>query len=342
MSYEVKTGILAILAIALSLWGIKYIQGTNMFNKTKTLYAYFDDAGGVEVGTPVQISGVTVGSVANKELGVEDKRVRLTLVLERTEVPLPKDAKAVLASTSMLGDMAILLEYDAPCNGSNCAEEGDVLTGKVRLILETMLGDGGIAAQMEEIKNGMRGIIDTLNSALLSEESTGPLAESVRDMQQTMYNLKASTGQLNTMLQRTSPQLERSLANVADLTATLEEQRGNIASILVNADSLSQQMVDANLGEAVDSAKKTLAQLNEAITAAKSALGGVDELVGQIKQGDGTLGLLIQDQELYHNLSALTYSLDSLMADFQDKPYRYMPLKSRRKVQKYDAQDGKQ
>jgi phospholipid/cholesterol/gamma-HCH transport system substrate-binding protein len=154
-----------------------------------------------------------------------------------------------------------------------------------------------------------------------------------------MANLKEATGRVNLMLQRSSPALEASLSNMAALTNTLEEQKASIANIIANTDSLSQQMVDAHLDEAVKQAKATITELNAALVTAKSALGGVDELVTQLKAGEGTLGMLLQDDALYTNLNALSFSLDSLMIDIQEKPYRYVPLKSRRKVEKYDRQD---
>ena len=49
---------------------------------------------------------------------------------------------------------------------------------------------------------------------------------------------------------------------------------------------------------------------------------------------------MLKDEELYNNLNDMSKRIDSLVNDFKLKPYRYMPLKSRRKVQKYDAQDG--
>lgn len=338
MSPELRTGILALVAVGLSLWGIKYIQGSNILSSSQTFYAYYDDVTGVQIGTPVQVSGVSVGSVSARDLSVEDRRVRLTFTLER-EVPLPKDTRAVLATVSLLGDMAVIMDYDQPCSGANCAEAGDTFVGRTQGTVEAMLGEGGLTTYIDQLKTGLLEAIDSLNKGLLSEDSEGPLAESVRDLRGTMKNLNAATGRVNLMLQRSSPALESTLSNISQLTATLEEQKQAIAGIISNTDSLSQQMVDARLDEAVSEAKATLSKLNETLVTADSALGGVDELVGQLQAGEGTLGMLLQDEELYSNLNALSFSLDSLMVDFQERPYRYVPLKSRRKVERYDRRD---
>ncbi|MEO0873390.1 MAG: hypothetical protein AAFY48_02190, partial [Bacteroidota bacterium] len=212
--------------------------------------------------------------------------------------------------------------------------------GVTRGIVESMLGDGGLGSYIEQLRAGLLEAVDSLNKGLLDENSKGPLAETVRDLQGTMSNLNAATGRMNVMLQRSSPALESTLANIAQLTETLEGQRQAIAGIISNTDTLSQQMVDARLDEAVTEAKATLAKLNETLGTANTALGGVDELVGQLQAGEGTLGMLLQDEELYTNLNALSYSLDSLVSDFQGRPYRYVPLKGRRKVERYDRKDS--
>lgn len=339
MSHEVRIGILAIVAIALSLWGIKYIQGSNVLSKSTTYYAFYDDVSGVQVGTPIQISGVTVGSVSARELDTQERRVKLTFTLDE-EVPLPKDTRAILATKSFLGDMAIVFDYDKTCSGANCAEDGDVFVGVTQGMVESMLGEGGLESYIAQLQEGLQESIDSLTNGLVGEDSTGPLAESVRDLRATMGNLKSATGRVDLMLQRSSPELEKTLNNIAQLTTTLDQQKASIANIISNTDSLSQQMVDARLDEAVNQAKATLAELDQTLVAAKSAMTGIDELVGQLKAGEGTLGLLLQDETLYRNLNALSYSLDSLSADLQERPYRYIPLKSRRKVERYDRQDA--
>lgn len=339
MSNEVRIGLLALVAIGLSLWGIKFIQGTNIFSKNETFYAYYDNVAGVQVGTPVQISGINVGSVSSLDLGIEDKRVKLSFTLER-KVPMPKSTKAKLMQVSLLGDMAIVLDYDQPCAGANCAVDGDELAGVSLGMVESILGEGGLETYVEQLTGGLGGVIDSLNATLLGEGSTGPIAETARNLQGTMANLNAATGRMNTLLQRTAPSLEQSLGNISQLTSTLEQQRQHIAGVLANADTLSQQIVDAQLDDAIAQVKGTVAELSKTLESANTAMTGLNGVVGKIEAGEGSLGMLVQDEALYRNLNALSYSLDSLASDMQDRPYRYIPLKSRRRVQRYDRKDG--
>jgi phospholipid/cholesterol/gamma-HCH transport system substrate-binding protein len=206
-------------------------------------------------------------------------------------------------------------------------------------MVESILGEGGLDTYMKELTGSLNRVVDSLNQKMLGEDSEGPLAESARGIQATVENLKQATGRMNLLLQRSAPALESTLANIDQLTETLEQQRESIAGILNNADSLSNQLVEAQLDEAIEGVKATIDQLNKTLAGADTAVAGLNQVMGKIENGEGTLGMLVQDETLYRNLNALTYSLDSLTTDLQERPYRYLPLKSRNRVKRYDRKD---
>jgi phospholipid/cholesterol/gamma-HCH transport system substrate-binding protein len=43
-----------------------------------------------------------------------------------------------------------------------------------------------------------------------------------------------------------------------------------------------------------------------------------------VNKGEGTLGLLVTDKELYTNLTKSTANLESLLADLEANPKRYV------------------
>jgi len=339
MSKEVRIGLLALVAVAVSLWGIKFIQGSNILQRSDVYHVYFNEVGGIQIGTSVKISGVTVGSVSAIELNLDDRRVRLDIAMNRS-VPLPKNTLAVLATTGVMGDKAIILQYDQPCNGDNCAQSGDTLKGQYQGLVESMVGEGGVEGYIGEFKKALLEITDTLNNTLLGDDSQSPIASTARDLQSTMANMKLASSRFNSLLQRTAPSMEQSLNNIGQLTQTLESQRQHIADVIANADSLSQQMVDGQLDEAIVKIKSTIDKLDQTMATANTTLASVSTVMDKVQKGEGSLGKLVQDEALYNNLNALSFSMDSLMVDFQDKPYRYMPLKSRRRVKKFDRQDN--
>lgn len=342
MANEVKIGILALLAIGLSFWGYRFIQGTNILTRSNEFYAFYDNVGGLQIGTPVQISGVTIGAVSAIDLSLETRMVRLTLNLNKG-ISVPKDSRAVIVSTSFLGGQAIYLEYDKPCtSGVDCAVSGDTLKALKRGMLDSTLGEGAIDGYVNQLTTGLNGTLDTLNELLLGEDSQSPVAYSARDLQAMLASLKSASAQLDALVRRMGPDLTGSVSDIHKLTATLAAQRTNLSSIIANADSLTDQLVRADLQKTVSSINTTLAGLEKTLGGADETLTGLNQVVGKLQQGEGTLGKLLTDDKLYHQLSTMTFQVDSLSQDVQDRPYRYIPFKSRRRVQRYDRQDGGQ
>ena len=73
-----------------------------------TLYATFDDIGGLKERAPVSVSGVKVGQVTGVELD-DMMRAKVTLDLTPT-LELPVDSTASIRTTGILGDQFIALE----------------------------------------------------------------------------------------------------------------------------------------------------------------------------------------------------------------------------------------
>jgi phospholipid/cholesterol/gamma-HCH transport system substrate-binding protein len=86
---------------------------------------------------------------------------------------------------------------------------------------------------------------------------------------------------------------------------------------------------------------QTLAGLKTTLTKADQALGAVEGMMTDVKSGKGSLGKLLSSDSLYNNIDRLSASADSLASDLQKRPYRYIPLKGRKRVVRYDKLDAK-
>lgn len=341
MSNEVKVGLLAVAAIVLSIWGFKFIKGKNMLVQSNTYKVYYPNVDRMMVGTLVVINGVEVGSVGSVGLLNDDKRtVEVILDLKR-EVRIPKDTRAVIISTGFMGGKAVVLEYSKACTGPDCAVSGDTLQGELRGLVGSMLTGEQLTGYIDILKSGLEEIIDTLNSQLLTNPES-PLGKSVANLDATLANLKSATGQLDGLLRSSSGSINGTLGNLNAITGNLKKNNDKINSILGNADSLSSQLVAADLEKTLREINQTIAGLRTTLQSADKAITGVSDVAGRIKEGEGSLGKLMADDELYNNIKSLSERADSLVTDIQERPYRYMPLKSRRKVKRYDEQDAEQ
>lgn len=341
MSNELKVALLAIAALLLSFWGYKFILGNNLLEKSNNFEVLFDSVNGVQVGTAVKIHGVSVGSVTEVTLQNDDKQQVLVELILSADYRIPKNAVAVIVPDGFMGGNNVELEYSSPCTGTDCAESGARLDGATRGLLGSMLGTEDLGEYMKEVSKALNSVVDTLNRRLLSDDSNSPLARTIRNLEGTTANLQLTTGRMDALLRRSSGAIEGNLANLNALTSELNNQKQAIGHIIANADSLSSQLVEADL-------RKTMAQVNETITglqatlsSANQALGGVSTAMNKITAGEGTIGKLLGDEQLYYELKDMSASIDSLVNDLQQRPYRYVPLKGRNRVKKYDRKDAK-
>ena len=62
ISREVKTGLLAVVAIGLLIFGYSFLKGNNLLNNDRTYYAIYDNVEGLSPGSSVTINGLAVGN----------------------------------------------------------------------------------------------------------------------------------------------------------------------------------------------------------------------------------------------------------------------------------------
>ena len=127
----VLIGLLSIVYLSVNLGGLSYTGSGGL-----TLYAAFDEVGGLRVRSAVAIGGVKVGQV--KAVDLDDvMRARVTLDLD-AGLELPTDTSAGIRTSGLLGDQFIALEPGAE---EDLLQPGDEIAfTESAMILERLIG----------------------------------------------------------------------------------------------------------------------------------------------------------------------------------------------------------
>lgn len=153
----VLAGLAAIAYLSFSVGGLSYTGPGGL-----TVFAAFDQTGGVKPRAPVVIAGVKVGQVSSIELD-DNYRARITLDIDQ-RLHLPTDTTASIMTAGILGDRYVSLQVGGE---SQFLKPGDEITfTESAVILERLIGklihntdvgasgDGGNSAKPETTPEG--------------------------------------------------------------------------------------------------------------------------------------------------------------------------------------------
>ncbi len=297
LSKEIKIGIVAIIVLAISVWGFNFLKGTNILKPTDEYYIIFDRVDGLIESGNVMYQGYKVGNITslyfdNKGSG----KFRVKIVLEeRINIPLNSIVKIKqvnpLASTS---DLEIIFS-----NNTQFHHSGDTLSSGVDVGLTDIVS--GLVPQLQRA-------IGSLDTILLSVNSVFTPIEQDK-FRKSISNLEATLSSLNKSL-AADGSLGKSFDNLESITGTLRDNNENISSTLGNLSGITAALDSADL-------EYTLLKLDSTLASLYNTLSKIDE-------GEGTIGMLVNDTSLYVNLDSTAYHLNLLLKDLQENPKRYV------------------
>jgi len=349
MSNEVKIGIFATIVIAFFVWGYKFLEGKNLLSPEKLVYARYQNIEQLAISSPVFMNGFQVGTVTDIRIDENDIREIIVQMSIRKEVKVPKSSTAVIISPSLIAGKAISLEWEGGCDGPTCAGSGDFIKGRNQGFLEAYIGTDDLTEYTSQLSTELGKGIDTLNARINDEDPNNKLGQTMRDLQQSMANLQAATDQFNRLITSSSSELKGTLSNLNSITGNVSDNNQQITELLENAAAFSASLKKLDLDRSVANANTAMERmssvadtLSQTLSTTDQTMQGMNEMISNINNGEGTLGKLMSDDTLYFSLARTSQAVELFLQDFQDHPYRYVPLKSRRKVKKYDKKDAKE
>lgn len=291
---EVKIAIVAIVGIAVLFFGLHFLKGMPIFSTDNVYYAMFKNIDGLSASNPIYADGYKVGTVKSIIYDYQKSGNVLVEFQVDDDLRVPKGSSAEIDS-DIMGNikMNILLAN----NPRERVEPGDTIQGNL---------NAGLMGTVQQLVPTIAALLPKVDSILTSVNSL--LADPA---------LKASLHNIETMSTNLA-------ATSADLNKLMAQANRKVPGILSKADYAMEKA-----GSTLDNTDKltaNLAQLDIAQTMAKvnHTLDNVENVTRQLNSKNGTLGLLMNDKELYHNLNGTMRSADSLLIDLKAHPKRYV------------------
>ncbi|MEM1258741.1 MAG: MlaD family protein [Bacteroidota bacterium] len=304
LSREVKTGILVLLGILAVIMGFSYLKSSSIFDSSRTFYAVYDHVGGLRSGTQVSLNGLVVGNVSSIRFKDSSGKLMVTFMVNN-DFEFSKNSKVELYDTGIIGGkgLQIIPAFDTAPN----AQSGDTLQTTTKPGLTELVQQNLTPLQMslESTVSDADTLLTNINS-ILDTRTKRELQQTISGLNQLVNTFQGSASKLNALLEANGEQLDSTLKNVNTITS--------------NFSKISDSLVNAGLGQTLTDLQTTVASLNH--------------VLGKVEKGEGTLGKMANDEELYNNLAEVSRELDLLLQDFRLNPKRYVNVSVFGKKQK--------
>lgn len=285
MKKEFTIGIAAIAALLILFIGINYLKGINMFKSESYYYVDYTNVNGLALSSPVYTNGFKVGLVRDIQYNF-NKPGHIIVGIEMDDnIKIPQGSKAELI-TEMLGTvkMNLIMNYDE----ENTIAPGDTIEG---------YANNGIMAKAEE--------------------------ELLPQMEKMMPKLDSILSSLNKIL--ADPALGNTIKNAEKLTASLSQTSNHLEKLMSNdIPALTSNVTTITEDLKVISGNLKGIDYAETFNKIDQTLKNVYALTDKLNNKDNTIGLLLNDPELYNNLNATSANAASLLKDLQEHPKRYV------------------
>jgi phospholipid/cholesterol/gamma-HCH transport system substrate-binding protein len=291
---EIKTAILVIASILLFIWGYTFLQGRDLLSSYRMFYVQYDNVEGLSASAPVTINGLTVGRIHTITLISATGKLQVELQI-KNDFPISKSSTIDIYEPGLIGGKQIQIVPNL--QDTEMAESGYTFKGRIIPGLTALVGEKltPLQQKIEKVALSADVLLSNLNE-VLDDKSKANLRESISKLNNLMDEFGKTSKNVNLIIDKNQANIDGSLAN---LNKTTE-----------NFSKISDTLAKAKIGQAIKHFEQSLRS--------------VDNMIGNLEKGKGTMGKLLNDDQLYKKLNSTSTELELLLQDLRLNPTRYI------------------
>lgn len=278
---EFKIGLMAIATMSMVVYmSLKITSNQSGFGEYVTYRTIVSDASGIFPKTPIKIAGINAGRI--KKIELQGNQALITFeVLE--DVKIVKDSKLKIKTVGFLGDK--YLEISVGQSAERLSQNGFIISHEGAGV-EKLVKDAS------DVLKDVKVMMKTLKESISPEGQVSPVKKIMDDFVDVAANAKAATETLKNVMKGNEEKLNNLIANFERFSEQVayhtDDQEQNSAmkdlkTILGNADVMMADLkgLVADIREGKGTLGKFLVE-EEIADEVKQTLSGVNKLVGKV------------------------------------------------------------
>ena len=307
---ETRIGIIFITAALILFWGFNFLKGQDVFIKERVFYAQYFDVSGLAKADPVFINGLRAGQVKSLYLNPNNSGKIMVVIQVTQDFPLPKNTIAKIISTDLMGTKAISLYIgDTP----ELLIDGDTIDTSIESTLQEQMEQtiGPLKNKAENLLLSLDEIISNLQT-ILSSETSKNIKSSLSHLEKSLINVESVTGSFDSLVAQEKNKIEKILDNAESITLNLRNNNDHLTAILSNFHEISDSLAGAELASTIHKANNAIADFSL--------------ILDKMNKGEGSMGMLLNNDSLYIELEKSARDLNLLLEDVRENPKKYVKL----------------
>jgi len=287
---EIQVGATVIVALVILVAGTAWLKDT-MLSASKTVWRVeFPQTGGLSGSDEVLVNGIRKGQV--RSMGLEGDHVVVELELA-DDVKLTHDSRVAIRNVGLMGERVIAV--DLKTTGTPYAP-GETIQGEYEQGLGEVMGQlGGAIDAVGDLSRELKNVASMLGR-------DGRLERTIQNFDETSEALRLVVSENRVALKSTMDNFSEASQTAKRLTTDREDQ---LRQALDNFSSAAEKM--DHLSGRLDSLRSV-----------------IQGMTSRVERGEGTLGKLVNDEQLYAELNDSIQSFKALVEDIKAHPKRYL------------------
>ncbi len=333
-SIELKVGALVFICTGLLVVFV-YVLGDFGGGSGHVLHVDYETASDIKPGAPVKVAGVNAGKVQNVEYwgGRKDPDVGRHVIVRVTVsvdvavgATLHQDARFYISTMGVLGEKYVEIDPGSPSKPSLAS--GAKVVGmpplRMEILAQQLTKVAGVVTRILETNEGhLTGLLKHADETLVATRKTVVHADEVilenRDgIKNIVSGLNGTTTKVDKLVSAAhngigdGSTVKRSLHNVESLTGRLDRESGPVLSDVkhtaANVKAFSGQLRKEPTAKVLFG-EQGHQKIAGVITKADGAVADVKAMTGQVRDGKGSLGGVVNDNELFMDVKLMVKDL---------------------------------